>query len=214
MSLNLKMKNLIVYVHGKGGRAEEAVHYAELFPFLDVVGLKYKGSVPWEAGKEIGESIARLKTGFDRIIMIANSIGAYFSMNADICSLIEKAFFISPIVDMEKLIHGMMRLANVSEEELKRKQTIRTGFGEDLSFEYLSYAKDHPPVWNAPTEILYGSKDDLTDYQTIAEFSRTHRAGLTVMEGGEHWFHTKEQIKFLDKWLTNDPLLSELSKGD
>ena len=26
-------------------------------------------------------------------------------------------------------------------------------------------------------------------------------AGLTVMEGGEHWFHTKEQMRFLDRWM-------------
>jgi hypothetical protein len=24
---------------------------------------------------------------------------------------------------------------------------------------------------------------------------------LTVMEGGEHWFHTDEQIQFLDDWI-------------
>jgi len=24
---------------------------------------------------------------------------------------------------------------------------------------------------------------------------------LTVMKGGEHWFHTKEQMAFLDAWI-------------
>ncbi len=33
---------------------------------------------------------------------IANSIGAFFSMNANLNSLIEKAYFISPVVNMEK----------------------------------------------------------------------------------------------------------------
>ena len=26
-------------------------------------------------------------------------------------------------------------------------------------------------------------------------------ADLTVMPGGEHWFHTEEQMQFLDQWL-------------
>ena len=26
-------------------------------------------------------------------------------------------------------------------------------------------------------------------------------AGLTDMAGGEHWFHTEEQMQFLDDWI-------------
>ena len=33
---------------------------------------------------EIHAAVAELNAGYDRIILIANSIGAYFSMNADI----------------------------------------------------------------------------------------------------------------------------------
>lgn len=32
-------------------------------------------------------------------------------------------------------------------------------------------------------------------------FAETHNAGLTVMPGGEHWFHTPEQMQFLDDWM-------------
>lgn len=28
-------------------------------------------------------------------------------------------------------------------------------------------------------------------------------ADLTVMPGGEHWFHTPEQMQFLDDWMKN-----------
>lgn len=43
------------------------------------------------------------------------------------------------------------------------------------------------------------------------EFVNKHNARLTVLENGEHWFHTEEQLAFLDKWLRNvinlnDPL--------
>ena len=76
--------------------------------------------------------------------MVANSIGAFFSMNAGIDSMIRKAYFISPIVDMEKLIGDMMLWANVTEAELKAKGVIRTDFGEDLSWDYLCYVRSRP----------------------------------------------------------------------
>jgi pimeloyl-ACP methyl ester carboxylesterase len=140
--------------------------------------------------------------------------------------MIQKACFISPIVDMEKLITDMMKWANVTEQELteQREQNdarinsvesrwkktegqlgsegvIHTDFGEDLSWEYLSYVRSHPIKWRVPTQILYGSNDHLTSLETITDFANKHQATLTVMDGGEHWFHTEEQMLFLDKWI-------------
>lgn len=118
--------------------------------------------------------------------------------------MIEKAYFISPMVDMEKLICDMMTSANVTEDELKSLRIISTSFGEDLSWEYLCYVRNHPIRWDCPTAILYGSHDNLTSYDTIKAFAEKHHADLTVMENGEHWFHTKEQMKFLGIWIKGE----------
>lgn len=114
---------------------------------------------------------------------------------------IEKAYFISPILDMEKLIGNMMTWANVSERDLYEKGTIETAFGETLSWKYLLYVRSHPVCWNVPTAILYGASDNLTDRETVSAFADAHGASLTVMENGEHWFHTERQMNFLDKWI-------------
>ena len=37
--------------------------------------------------------------------------------------------------------------------------------------------------------------------RTISGFAEKHNALLTVMENGEHWFHTEEQMRFLDGWI-------------
>ena len=195
------MENVIIYIHGKGGSAAECEHYRPLFPEYDVYGLDYQTFTPWETGAKIRSCVENLKTEYDKIILIANSIGAFFSMNADIDSMIEKVYFISPIVDMERLIDDMMSWANVTEDELKEKEIIRTAFGEDLSWEYLCYVRTHPIKWNVPTDILYGDKDNLTSYETIADFADKHNAKLTVMENVGHWFHTDEQMHFLDEWI-------------
>ncbi len=198
------MKNALLYIHGKGGNASESEHYKPLFPGCEVIGLEYRTFTPWEMGKEIHAAVENLKTQYHHIILIADSIGAFFSMHADIDSLIEKAYFISPIVDMEKLITDMMYWANVTEDELKSRGMISTSFGEDLSWDYLCYVRGHPIQWGCPTAILYGSHDNLTSYDTIKAFAEKHHADLTVMENGEHWFHTEEQMRFLDSWIKGE----------
>ena len=195
------MKDLVLYIHGKGGSAAESEHYRPLFPGSEVIGLDYQTFSPWETGAEILDAVTRLKDRSESITLIANSIGAFFSMNAGIDGLIDQAYFISPIVDMERLICDMMNWAQVTEERLKEKGVIETAFGEELSWDYLCYVREHPVHWNVPTEILYGRKDDLTSYETIAAFAKKHNAKLTVMESGEHWFHTEEQMQFLDEWI-------------
>lgn len=191
----------VIYIHGKGGNAAEAEHYNLLFPSCNVIGLEYKSFTPWDAGKEIREAINGLKTDYDRIILIVNSIGAFFAMSANIEKDISRAFFISPIVDMEKLITDMMGWAGITESELQKKGTIHTDFGEELSWEYLYYVREHPVSWNVPTDILYGSEDNLTSIDTMTAFAQAHHANLTIMDGGDHWFHTDEQMKFLDNWI-------------
>lgn len=194
---------LVLYIHGKGGTAEEAEHYKPLFPDCDVTGFDYNAETPWDAKAEFPVAFRTLSEDYDRVILIANSIGAYFSMCALSQEKIERAYFISPVVDMEKLIRNMMVWENVSEDDLREKGTIRTAFGETLSWEYLCYVQSHPVDWTVPTEILYGSRDNLTDRETITAFANVHGAGLSIMKNGEHWFHTSEQMKFLDNWIIN-----------
>lgn len=195
------MNQAIVYIHGKGGSPEEAEHYKPLFGDCDVIGLDYSAQSPWEAKEEFPRLFDSICADYESVMVIANSIGAYFTMIALSDRQIKKALFISPVVDMEKLILDMMLWANVTEAELRDKGEIETAFEETLSWKYLRYVREHPVVWTIPTHILYGEKDNLTSYKTISEFAKRMKATLTVMKNGEHWFHTEEQMKFLDGWI-------------
>ena len=128
---------VVLYIHGKGGNAEEAEHYRQFFPGKDMYGFDYKSQNPWEAKKEFGDMIAELSEKYNRITLIAVSIGAYFSMSALAEKKISQALFVSPIVNMEKLIADMMMWSNVTEDELCSKKEIQTNFGDTLSWEYL-----------------------------------------------------------------------------
>ena len=197
------MEQVILYVHGKDGSPEEAIHYRPLFSGRQVIGLDYAAQSPWEAQEEFPALFDAACRDCQSVEIIANSIGTYFAMSALTNKRIKKAYFISPIVDMEKLISDMMAWAHVTAEKLRDKKEIPTDFGETLSWEYLCYVREHPIIWNVPTHILYGEKDHLTSYETISAFAEKIHAALTVMPGGEHWFHTEEQMKFLDNWITS-----------
>ena len=192
--------NVLLYIHGKGGSAAESEHYKPLFPDCEVIGLDYHTFSPWETGREIHIAVEKFKCRYENVILIANSIGAFFSMNAGIDEMIHTAYFISPIVDMEKLITDIMQWANVSESELESECIIHTDFGEDLSWEYLCYVRNHPIEWHVPTQILYGSNDHLTSLETITDFAKKHNAVLT-MDNGKHWFHTEDQMALMDNWI-------------
>lgn len=198
------MENIVIGVHGKGGSAEEAGHYESLFPDSKVVGFDYHAQTPWEAREEFSQFFTAQRKRCDTLTLVANSIGAFFSMSSLDEMRIDKAYFISPVVNMEKLICNMMMWANVTEQELAEKMEIVTEFGETLSWDYLTYVREHPVSWQVPTRILYGEHDNLTSPETISAFAKNADAELTVMPGGEHWFHTEEQMRFLDAWILKE----------
>lgn len=195
------MKKGIIYIHGKGGTAKEAEHYKPLFADADIIGFDYKAQTPWEAEGEFAHFFDSVSEKYGTVSVIGNSIGAFFAMTALQNKQVETALFISPVVNMEKLITDMMMWAKITEEELCARKEIETTYAETLSWKYLCYVREHPVTWNVPTRILYGEKDHLTSYETMLSFTRKIGAELTVMENGEHWFHTEEQMRFLDDWI-------------
>ena len=194
----------VLYVHGRGGSASESAHYEPLFPGYHVTGLDYESAVPWDAGHEIGEAAGRLVREYGELILVANSIGAFFSLCAGISGMVKTAFFISPVVDLERLVRDMMAAEGVSEEDLKNAGFVHTAFGEDLSWECLCWLRSHPVEWNVTTHILRGSLDTLVAPETVDVFAERHGADVTVMKGGEHWFHMEEQMRFLDRWIMDN----------
>lgn len=204
--------NIWLFVHGQGGNKTEAAAFAALAAPTgwQVLGIDLPEHgdrtgetdfTPWQVVPELQTVLAYLQQHWQGVRLRANSIGAYFSMLAFAGATIEKALFVSPIVDMERLICDMMRWAGVGEQRLRREGEIATDFGETLSWRYLAYAREHPVAqWDVPTEILYAGGDNLTARETVDGFARRFGCGVTVMENGEHWFHTPEQLSVLEQW--------------
>lgn len=142
------------------------------------------------------------KSRWNQISLFANSMGAYFSLLAYKDVQFQNAWFLSPLVDMRRVIENMMMWFEISEERLEKEQIIPTPIGQTLYWDYYTYVKEHPVnTWNVPTEILYGSKDDISDFDTISKFAEQFSCKLKIIQDAEHYFHTEEQLKELDDWL-------------
>lgn len=192
---------VILYIHGKGGSYLEAEQYKKNCPGYDMIGIDYNDDYPWIVQNQLKAAYDKALKSYEHIVVIANSIGAYFAMHSLQGYKIDKALFISPVLDMEGLILNMMQWAHVTEQELYEKGEIPTDFGETLSWNYLNFVRENPITWEIPTEILYAENDNLTSKKTVDMFVERHNSSLTVMENGDHWFHTNEQIAFLDAWM-------------
>lgn len=140
-------------------------------------------------------------TAARELSLFACSMGAYFSLLAYRDLALKECLFLSPVVDMERLIGNMMKGAGVSEERLKAEKEIKTPYGP-LYWDYYWYVKTHPvDAWAKPTAILYGSADNVSEPAAVAGFAARFNCKLTELERGEHYFHTPEQLGYFRQWL-------------
>ena len=120
-------EKLFLYIHGKMGCKEEAARFAEIVcpKGYQVLSIDLPGHggrtgemerfVPWEVVPELQAVYAFAQKRWKKISLYANSIGAYFSLLAVQEAKLEKSLFVSPILDMEKLIRDMMGWAGVTQ---------------------------------------------------------------------------------------------------
>lgn len=201
--------NVFLFLHGQCGNKEEAARFAEIaeqFGFQTISidlpehGKRCDGAklMPQTVVPELAAVMKYIKNRWHNVNIRANSIGAWFSMLAFRNENIKKCLFVSPVSDMENIIVNMMKTAQVDEKQLERQKTIG-----DLSWEYLCFVRKNPVrAIGKKTFILYGEKDTLVPTFVIDDFARKNNCKLSVMQGGEHWFHTAEQLRFMTEWET------------
>ena len=135
--------------------------------------------------------------------LFACSLGAYFSLLAYRDLPLEQCLFLSPLLDMERIIQNMMGTFDVSEDRLRTEKEIETPTGQTLDWDYYCYVRSHPiDLWDKPTAILYGSADQITEFDVVSEFAKRYHCALRVLEDGEHYFHTDEQLRYFRQWLS------------
>lgn len=130
------------------------------------------------------------------------SMGAYFSLLSCPGRKLEHVWFLSPVVDMERLTRDMMGWFQISEARLEAERSIPTPMGQTLNWDDYGYIRAHPvDRWPFPTDILRGAGDTLAAEETVAAFAKRFSCRLRTVEGAEHWFHTPPELEALSAWL-------------
>lgn len=132
---------------------------------------------------------------FKNVNVFAVSYGAYISLQV-FKERAVKFIMLSPIVNMLELTYNLMKLNNVTEQELNAEKQIsknyQTFYLEDLKF----VQKNPSGEVKGNGYIIYGSKDTLQNFSLIKDFSVRNNCKIFAMQNGEHFFHTKEQLNY------------------
>lgn len=197
----------LFYIHGKYGSKEEAEGIAA---FLCPAGytvlaadLPAKGDcLPWEIVPVLDQIIAGLRGEYPFLALLGVSIGGYFTLLTPSASRADRLLLLSPVVDMISLIGSMMKGAGIGEDKLKEKKTAVTENGDLLSYEYLTYAREHAE-YSLPAfvSLMTAENDPLTPPDTANAFAEKYGAHRVLFPGGEHWFHTEEELRARDLWV-------------
>ncbi len=211
--------NLYIAVHGNmSNKADEPIvifaegavkkGYQVLSFDLPEHGERSKDAYPCKPDPCVSDPTAvyrHARSIADHISFFGCSMGVYFGMLAYSGMQIEKSQFISPLVDMERIIDGLMTGFQIPAETLEEKQEIVLPVWVTLYWDYYCYVKTHPiGSWNVPTRILYGTEDDLIPLDEVSAFAEKNSVVLDIVEGGEHYFHTEEQLRYFRNWLTKN----------
>lgn len=136
-----------------------------------------------------------------QISLFGCSMGAYFSLLAFAAEPLEKAWFLSPVTDMEPIIRNIMGFCGITEKELESLGTVENPI-ETLYWDDYQYVKAHPiDAWNPPTHILRGETDTLCEKAYVTAFAERFGCKLEEQPGGEHWFHTTEELEYFRNWM-------------
>lgn len=197
-----KIKKIAVYIHGLYGSANEVEDYSFLKDNYDVAGLDYKDGNPWELKDVIRNEFEKITKNYKEIVVIANSIGAFYAYEYLSDYKISHAFFISPIADMHQIIINKMMSESIHRKELEEKKMITCKDGTVLSIDFYNHVSNYKDKWIVPTDILYGDRDQIVYIENIATFLANHpQAKLTIKSGSGHYFHTEEEKDFIKNWI-------------
>lgn len=197
-----EQKTIVVYIHGLHGSHDESKYFDFFDKFFEVVGLDYPDGNPWELEDVLKSRFAQLVKDYKDVIVVANSIGAFLSVQYLSEFNIKQAFFISPLFNMPLMIRDLITNNGLTMEKFKEMNHITLKDGTELSYDYYEHLLNNKDNWSVPTDILYGSEDELIPLCSVISFISSHPyTRLSVKNGSKHYFHTEEERKYIKEWI-------------
>lgn len=154
---------------------------------------------PMEASPEV-RTFARLaRSQSTEVSLLANSIGAYFSLCDTPAGTFERAWMVSPLLDLEYYIRDIMAEYSVTDEQLEAQTVIDTPRGV-LERSYLRFVEEHPARLNAPSWIIRGDQDEVVPLNALSRFVGAPGVELVQVEGGQHFLGQPPHLDTVVAW--------------
>lgn len=159
--------------------------------------------MPDECVRELMVMYDYAKEHAQKISLFGCSMGAYFQLLTFAEVAIDRVWFLSPVINMERIIHNLMDYCHITEVQFKEMVMVENDI-ETLYYPYYKYVCEHPiKDWPHETYILRGETDTLCEYSYVKQFSDCFGCELIEQKGGEHWFHTESELEFFRLWIRN-----------
>jgi putative alpha/beta hydrolase len=158
-----------------------------------------KAFTPMDASPEV-RAFARLaRSQSTEVSLLANSIGAYFSLCDTPAGTFERAWMVSPLLDLEYYIRDIMAEYSVTDEQLEAQTVIDTPRGV-LERSYLRFVEEHPARLNAPSWIIRGDQDEVVPLNALSRFVGAPGVELVQVEGGQHFLGQPPHLDTVVAW--------------
>ena len=152
-----------------------------------------------DASPEV-RAFARLaRSQSTEVSLLANSIGAYFSLCDTPAGTFERAWMVSPLLDLEYYIRDIMAEYSVTDEQLEAQTVIDTPRGV-LERSYLRFVEEHPARLNAPSWIIRGDQDEVVPLNALSRFVGAPGVELVQVEGGQHFLGQPPHLDTVVAW--------------
>ncbi|WP_243858963.1 hypothetical protein [Actinomyces sp. ZJ308] len=131
--------------------------------------------------------------------LLANSIGAYFSLCDTPAGTFERAWLVSPLLDLEYYIRDMMAKYSVTDGQLEAETVIDTPRGV-LECPYLRFVEKHPARLDIPSWIIRGDQDEVVSLEALGRFVSAPGVELVQIEGGQHFLGRPPHLDTVVAW--------------
>ena len=158
-----------------------------------------KAFTPMDASPEV-RAFARLaRSQSIEVSLLANSIGAYFSLCDTPAGTFKHAWLVSPLLDLEYYIRDMMAEYSVTDEQLEAEPEINTPRGV-LESPYLRFVEKHSARLDIPIWIIRGDQDEMVPLGILSRFVGAPGVELVQVEGGQHFLGRPPHLDTVVAW--------------
>ena len=151
------------------------------------------------ASGEVRDFVQLAREEANKISLLAISVGAYAALCDTPSGTFERAWLVSPLLDLERYVRDVMSTYSVTDERLEAKTVINTPRAS-LSWPDLCFLTEHPVRLDMPSWTIRGSRDDVVPMEALSRFLSAPGAELVEIAGGPHFLGEPPYLDTVASW--------------